>query len=174
MFLRIKSNKVKYIVNMLNSEAILIKIENIKSINNIMTVSTAVYIESDYIANGKKAERGHLRGINNNFVFNTSETGIKHYSTNALELIKEAVKAAYELSDTDFEKLADIEWEDKETYPIRLTFPTEEVWKNYGALVDTQKDKPRVDTIDGVTIYVSEILDEHNFIRDNDNLLIEE
>ncbi len=159
---------------MLNSEPILIKIENIKSVDNVMTVSTAVYIESDYIANGKKAERGHLREVNNNFVFDTSETETKHYSTNALELIKEVVKATYELSDTDFEKLADIVWEDKETYPVRLTFPTEEVWENYGALVDTQNDKPRADTIDGVTLYVPFILEEHEFIRDNINILIEE
>ena len=66
---------------------------------------------------------------------------------------------------------------DKETYPIRITFPTEEIYSNdtYSGLISMQKSKPRTIGFDYVTLYVPTILPEHRTFLDTDaNILIEE
>jgi len=174
MILKIKEKKVKFVV-IKNGEPLLLVIENIISEGNNMTVQTGIYPESDYITDKKTARKGHIAGINNTFTFNTAKSGDKHYSTNAIYLIKEHLKMVLGLVDEDFEIFVTTDWIANRTeYPIRITFPIKEILLKYAPFIANEIKKPQSEGIDSITLYVKQILPEHNFIREDRYLIIEE
>ncbi len=179
MILKIKKEKVKFVVPMLNSEPILILIENIKpnNNNNSVSVSTEIVIESDYLENNGGRQRGNIIGISNNFNFELSK-GEKPYSTIIVQKIKEELKSKLSLIDEDIEILAELEWR-HEKAPIRLTIPIVEAVENtnYQPLIANliANNVIRYKVGDSYILYLSYIEDEHRTMLEGDkNLLIEE
>lgn len=174
MILKIKENLVTFVL-IKNGEPLLLVIEDISSEGNIMTVRTGIYPESTYLANPKTARNGHIVGINNTFTFDTTESGDNHYSTNAIYLIKEHIKTKLGLVDEDFEFFATPTWiADKEEYPIRITFPIKEILAQYALFIANEINKPQTEGVDSITLYVKQILPEHDFVREDRYLIIEE
>lgn len=179
MFLKINKEKVKF-VQILNGEPVLLKVENIQSDGDVMTVNTGMFPESEYIADNETKDRGHIVGISNAFKFDMSYTGYTGYtrhSTIAIKLIKEEVKNKLSLTDSDVAIEAQCEWKYPEK-PIRLSIPFNVVVENstYNALVSTLIDTvPYYKNFDSYILYLEEIYPQHRTILEDDpNVIIEE
>jgi hypothetical protein len=176
MFLKIAKEKVKYVA-ILNGEPILIKIENLTSDGDTMTVKTGMFVESEYTANSS-AKRGHIVGVNNTFVVDPTESAEGHYDTVAIKLIKDKLIADLGLVEGDFEILAEAEWKHA-PQTIRLTIPVQEAIENsfYRGLIDTLISNGTIyyKVGDNYILYLSYIDAAHRPTLEADpNIIIEE
>ena len=171
MIVKLAKETVNFVLPMLNSEPIYIVIDEVVSTEDTMVVKTSMFIESNYTSD--EVVSGHIIDIPTEFKFDMSETTDGHYSTVAGKLIKEYLQTRLSIANADIEILADTVWrEDSAIYPTRITVPTDEIVGNYKDLINSQTAHPRYKTIDGYTLYVPGILPEHEFVRDDNNLLI--
>ena len=177
MFLKIVTGKVKF-VSILNGEPVLIKVEKIESDGNVMTVHTGMFPESDYVEKQSKAKRGHIVGISNKFVFDTTESEEKHYSTIAVKLIKAQIIEKFDnINEVDVQILGDFEWSEQ-ARSIRLSIPAIEVVENsdYNALINSIKGTaPYKQELDKYVVYLEEIFLQHRpMLEADENVIIEE